>query len=73
MEVEFKISNYHKILKISTIQVKNLEFNGNLEMIFTSNDYINKYLNVYLKDEDLKIYNALKPVIKKSSLAAAFM
>lgn len=42
-------------------------------MIFTSNDYINKYLNVCLKDEDLKIYNALKPVIKKSSLAAAFM
>ena len=32
MEVEFKISNYHKILKISTIQVKNLEFNGNLEI-----------------------------------------
>jgi hypothetical protein len=32
MEVEFKISNYHKILKISTIQVKNLEFNGSLEI-----------------------------------------
>jgi glycosyltransferase involved in cell wall biosynthesis len=32
MEVEYKISNYHKTLKISTIQVKNLEFNGKLEL-----------------------------------------
>jgi hypothetical protein len=32
MEVEYKISNYHKNLKISTIQVKNLEFNGKIEI-----------------------------------------
>ena len=64
-----RIKIYEKYGKRYTVN----KFNGNLEMIFTSNDYINKYLNVYLKDEDLKIYNALKPVIKKSSLAAAFM
>lgn len=32
MEVEFTISNYHKTLKIITIQVTNLEFNGNIEV-----------------------------------------
>ena len=32
MEVVFTISNYHKILKITTIQVTNLEFNGSIEV-----------------------------------------
>ena len=32
MEVEFTIGNYHKTLKVITIQVTNLEFNGKLEV-----------------------------------------
>jgi glycosyltransferase involved in cell wall biosynthesis len=32
MEVIFTISNYHKILKITTIQATNLEFNGSIEV-----------------------------------------
>jgi glycosyltransferase involved in cell wall biosynthesis len=32
MEVEYRISNYHKTLKKITIQVTNLEFNGTLEI-----------------------------------------
>jgi len=32
LEIEFTISNYHKVLKIITIQITNLEFNGNIEV-----------------------------------------
>jgi hypothetical protein len=47
MEVEFTISNYHKTLKVITIQVTNLEFNGSLEI----NNYIPKIKLMHLVTE----------------------